>query len=406
MGYKFKAFSGFGWRQAFYLANNLIAIGRVMILARLLSPYDFGLFSIAAIALGLSEAFTQTGINLTILQSKLPVKKFLDTAWVIAITRGFFIALIMLILAYLLPKFYQEPNLAFLILLASLVPAVKGFINPNIISLQKELHFFKGTVYSLSRVVIEALMTIALAFYLRNATAFVWGMIAGAFWEVAISFIFFKLKPKFRFQKPVAKLIFKNAKGLTPMAALNYIHENVDNLIIGKILGATNLGYYQNAYALAHKANYQPAQAANHGLLPIFAKIEGDLPRLKKAFFKSLVAVGVTISALSVVLIIWPDFVVKILLGPKWQASVPLLPILALAGLLQGISMIFYTLFLARARFKPINYHLLTTVVLLIIFVWWGSAWFGLVGASWGIVASRVLTLPILVYFIKKEFKG
>ncbi len=406
MGYKFKAISGFSWRQVFYIINNLIAIGRIMILARILTPYDFGLFSITAIALGLSEAFTQTGINLTILQSKLPIKKFIDTAWVIAIGRGFLITLLMAGLAYILPHIYQEPNLVFMIALASLIPAIKGFINPNIISLQKHLHFFKNTLYSSSRVVVEATATILLAIYLKNATAFIWGMIISAVFEVIISFVFFKLRPRFKFKKSVAKLILENAKGLTPMAALNYVHENVDNLIIGKILGATNLGYYQNVYALAHKANYQLAQAANHGLLPIFAKIEQDKPRLKKAFFKSLLTVGLITSFFSAILIIWPDFVVNILLGSKWQPSISLLPILALAGFIQGLSMIFYTLFLARARFKPINYHLIATVFLLVIFVWWGGLNFGLKGASWGIVASRFLTLPILIYFTKKKFKG
>lgn len=406
MGYKFKAISGFSWRQVFYVLNNLIAIGRVMILARILTPYDFGLFSITAIALGLSEAFTQTGINLTILQSDKKVNYFIDTAWVIAILRGFFIALLMLVLAVVLPRFYFEPKLTYLILLASLVPLIKGFINPALVSFQKYLHFSKHTAFHLSRVIVETTIAIVVAIYLRNASAFIWGMIAGAIFEVTASFAVFKLKPKFKFDKKIAKIIFHNAKGLTPMAALNYVHENVDNLIIGKILGATNLGFYQNAYSLAHKANFQLAQAANHGLFPIFAKIEKDRQRLKQAFFKSFLTMSLMMLGFSLLLIIWPDFVVNLVLGTKWSSSIPILPILTLAGLIQGVSLLFYTLFLSQAKFKAINLHLVLTVVLLIIFTWVGAKTGGLVGASWGIVASRAITLPILLYFTYKEFRA
>ena len=406
MGYKFKAISGFTWRQVFYLANNLIAIGRMAVLARLLTPYDFGLFSITAIALGLSEAFTQTGVNLTILQSKKKINFFLDTAWVISIFRGFFIALLMLCLAWLLPKIYHEAGLVKLVVLASFVPSIKGFINPMIVSLQKNLHFSKNTYYHLSRVVVETVVAILLALYLHDATAFIWGMIAGAFFEVIISFIYFKPRPKFKYQAVVSRLIFKNAKGLTPMAALNYVYENVDNLIIGKVLGATNLGYYQNAYALSHKANYQLAQAANHGLLPIFAKIEQDKKRVKQAFFKAVSIMALVMLGASLVLVLWPEPIIRILLGDQWLASVPLMPILTLAGWLQGFSILIYTFFLAKAKFRPINLHLVATVSLLILFVWYGSVANGLVGASWGVVASRALTLPILGYFLYQEVKN
>lgn len=405
MGYQKKAIAGFGWRQFFYIVNNLIAVGRIMILARLLTPYDFGLFSITAISLGLSEAFTQTGINITILQSKKKINFFLDTAWVIAIFRGLIIAILVALFALVLPHFYHETKLVNLIILASLIPLIKGFINPMVVSLQKDLNFFKDTIFNLTRTISEAILVIVFALYLRDATAFIFAMIGSASIEVCLSFLIFKLKPRFKFSKERAAVIFHNAKSLSPMAFLDYLHENLDNLIVGKILGTNPLGIYQNAYALSHKANYQITQASNHSLLPIFSRIETDKIRLRRAFFKSFVFIGGLISVTSAILFLWPSFIVNLILGAKWHSAIQILPILTLAGLLQGFAMLFYSLFLAKAKFKPINFHLVSNVLLLVIFIWWGSSQAGLVGASWGVVASRVVSLPILVCYAYQVLK-
>jgi len=405
MGYQQKAIAGFGWRQFFYIINNVIAVGRIMIVARLLAPYDFGLFSITLISLGLSEALTQTGINLTILQSKRKIEFFLDTAWVIAILRGLVIALLVASLALVLPNFYHETKLTQLIILASLIPLIKGFINPMIVSLQKDLNFFKDTLFNLVRIMTETILVIIFAFYLHNATAFILAMIGSAAAEVCLSFALFKLKPKFRFSRERAEIIFHNAKSLSPMALLDYLHENLDNLIIGKILGTNQLGVYQNTYSLSHKPNYQVTQASNHSLFPIFAKIEADKFRLRRAFLKSFVIISGLIISTSAILFLWPTFIVNLILGPKWHTAITILPILTLAGLTQGFAMLFYSLFLAKAQFKPINLHLFSTVFFLIIFTWWGGTQAGLIGASWGVVASRLVTLPILIYYAYKLLK-
>ena len=85
MGYTKNAISGFSWQTLLKLIQNGLSVIKIFVLARLLSPNDFGMFSLITIALGLVEAFTETGINFTILQSKKSVRYFLDTAWVIAI---------------------------------------------------------------------------------------------------------------------------------------------------------------------------------------------------------------------------------------------------------------------------------------------------------------------------------
>jgi O-antigen/teichoic acid export membrane protein len=147
MNYGFRALKGFGWNSSVTVFSTLLSALRVAVLARLLTPSDFGLFSLTVIALGLTESITETGINTIIIQSEKPLKYWLNSAWFVAILRGFGIAGLMIVLGVGMKFFYQETQILPLVVLAALVPAIKGFINPAIVSLHKGLHFFADSLY-------------------------------------------------------------------------------------------------------------------------------------------------------------------------------------------------------------------------------------------------------------------
>src|SRR5258708_5364169 len=108
MGYTRKALHGVGWNSVLKILSAFVTAVKIFALARLLTPTDFGLFSLVAIAIGLIEATTETGINTTIVQSAKSVHYFLDTAWVIAIFRGLVISIVMIGLGFFMQQFYQE----------------------------------------------------------------------------------------------------------------------------------------------------------------------------------------------------------------------------------------------------------------------------------------------------------
>jgi O-antigen/teichoic acid export membrane protein len=99
--------AGFSWQTVYKGLLMVLALIKVFILARLLGPEAFGLFSLTAIALGLTENLTQTGVNITILQSQRSIHYFLDSAWVISILRGFAIGSIMLLMGLGMQSYYQ-----------------------------------------------------------------------------------------------------------------------------------------------------------------------------------------------------------------------------------------------------------------------------------------------------------
>jgi len=401
MGYTKSAIAGFSWQSALKASTIGLGVIKMMIVARILSPADFGLFSLVTIALGVAEATTETGVNFTIINSEHSVKYFLNTAWVIAIVRGFIIGLLMLVSALFLSDFFDQPSLLLLISMASLVPVIKGFINPGIVSLRKELRFFSESGYHFARLVAETLFAIVLTVVTQNVSALILAMVGAALFEVVISFAFFEMRPHFQYLHSRGKIILGHAKGLSLNALLSYLNENLDNLLIGKITSPYALGLYHNSYSLTHKVTHEFGKSAAHGTFPIFSKLVNQPLRLQRAVWRSTAGtMAVTVLA-AVPFLIWPQLIVWVL-GAQWTEAVPLIRILVLAGLLQTFSSLMYSYFVSIQAFALVNWHLASTVIVMAISILVLGSQYGLIGSVSAILISRLITLPIILWGVHR----
>lgn len=397
MGYTKNALSGFSWQTMLKFAIAGTTLVKISILARLLSPEIFGVFSIITIALGISEATTQTGVNVTIVQSKRSMQYFVDTAWVISIIRGLIIGILMVLLGAGLARLYDNPDLLIYVGIASMIPVVKGFINPSIVMMQKKLAFFADATYRFSLVAIDGLLAIVLALFVKSVVALLAAMIGAAIFEVVVSFFFFKTRPRFHYVRSSGELILRNAKWLSFAALFSYLLENLDNLIIGKLTSAFGLGIYHNAYGMSHKVNYDFAKSATHSTFPIFAKLVDDKARALRAFVKSSAATIGLVAATSLPLFLFPEFFVNIILGTQWQEAIPLVRWLVMAGVLQSIISLIYNFLIARKSYLPVNIHLALSLVVMVVLLLALTPSSGLLGAVVAIFVSRLVVLPILL---------
>ncbi len=406
MGYTRNTLSGFTWHSALIVATTGVTALKLIVLARLLTPHDFGLFSLIAIALGLTEAFTQTGINTTIIQSKESINYFLNTAWVISIVRGLLIAILVSLLGVGMAAFYNEPSLQFWIAVAAVIPVIKGFINPAIISFYKNLQFFRDSSYRFSLVFVEAVITSAVAYFTQSVSAFVIGMIGAAIFEVIISFLFFRTRPQFIYVKSRAQQIFINAKGLSIAALLSYLNDNADNFLVGKLLGVNTLGFYQNGYALSHKPIYGVSQALSHSTLPVFSKLTAVKERLARAFYRSLFGLlGITV-AIGIPFFFFPEFLIRVLLGDSWLSLTTAIPWLVAGAILHGLANQAYTLLIATQQYVSLNLHRALVIIVFVVLLFWQGVAGGLAGAAAAVFFARLICLPFLSIYIWKTLRS
>lgn len=402
MSYTNKTISGFSWQTLLKLATAGITVLKTAIVARVLTPEDFGVFALVVIALGLVEASTQTGINITLIQSKKPISYYLDTAWVIAIVRGALIAVLMIFLSFALQPLYNQPNLITFISIAALVPFIKGFINPYLVSFRKELEFFREAVFRLTILTVETIAAVALVLWYPTVVSLILALICSAVAEVILSFVYFKEWPKFKFSKDNAKDIFAHTADLGIASVMNYLHENGDDFIVGKMTNTFTLGLYHNAYSLGHKITYELGKSLHHGLFPVIAQFSEDTDRIKRALLRSLTIFSLIVWTMSLPLFFFPKQVVLLVLGEQWTEISASVPWLTFAGIIQSYATVGYSFLMARKKFKLMNIHIFASIVLLCIFLLLLIPSSGLLGAAQAVALSRLLTLPLLIWAVLK----
>ncbi|MEO8581043.1 MAG: oligosaccharide flippase family protein [Patescibacteria group bacterium] len=405
MSYKSSFISGVAWNGTFKVLSKVVSAIKLAVLARLLTPRDFGVFSLVLVSISLVEVFTESGINTILVQSQKKIDEYISTAWIFSICRGVVISVIMIAMAFLLSSYYKEPSLVQFILFASGIPLVRGFINPAIINFYKELDFKKDTFYRMSLVAVDFCAAISAAFIFKNTYALIIPIFFSTVADVFISFYFVKVKPKFEFSRVIFKEIFHQTKWLNNISILDYLNKNLDNLIIGKILGTETLGFYQNAYAVTQSATSELGLSVIHASFPIYSRLSNDLVRLKTAFVKVAISFSILLVIPTMILVLFPQLIVKLQFGNQWVGLAAILPILAVSGYIQGLFNIGSTLFTVRRKYYFLSMVLATTLVSMVIGILVLTPKYGLIGGASSVLISRLVTLPIFFYFIIKTLK-
>lgn len=392
--------------SGFRVLSRIISAVRIIILARIITPAQFGVFGIASIILSFLEILTETGINVFLVQEKDKIDRFVNSAWIASILRGTILFLIILASSPFVVEFFKLPDLYRFLFWISLVPFIRGFINPTIVKFQKELQFNKEFFLRFIIFLFDSLVSITLALVFHDAISFVWGLIAGATLEVILSFILFSPKPSIKFEFDIIKLIINRGKWVTAFGIFNYIAQEGDTIVVGKILGASPVGIYQMGYRLSTLPISEISDVVNKVVFPIYSKISEEKDRLLKAFRKTLLAVSLPVVLLSSIIFFLPRTFFEIILGPQWGEIATILKILVIYGMLRAISGVSSSLFLALKKQNFVAGMTFVRVLVLAVTIVPLTARYGLIGASFSALLSVLLELPLIGYFILRIFKS
>jgi len=405
MGYFREAARGVSWVGAFRALTRGISFVRTIILARILTPSQFGVFGIATLLISFLEIMTETGINVFLIQKKADTKDYLNTAWAISILRGVLITTILLMLAIPISNFFGSPGSRQAIYLISLVSLIRGFINPSIVKFQKELRFRAEFWFKFIVFVFDSGVAVLISLSTRSELGIVWGLIAGAILELVLSYVFVKPWPKLVLEKQKASEIFTKGKWLTGIGIFQFLFRQGDDAVVGKILGESSLGFYQVAYKISSLPISEVTDVVARVNLPIYVNIVNDKKRLKNAFLKTTTVVSLVASALGLFLFLFGEYIVVFLLGKEWVAVIPLIKILSVFGVIQAITNSTHTLLLALEKQKYVTAITLVNILGMGLLIVPLTLEYGLVGAALSPLIGSVFGLPVMLWAVARSLK-
>lgn len=327
---------------------RLTGLVSTIILARLLTPADFGIVAMAMIIVTMLEVLNQSGQKLAIIRLIEPTREHYDSAWTISMLVGFGIAIGIFVIAPFTNFYFHEPRAVTVMQCLAFRAALGGVENIGTTDFRRDLKFDVFFRYNVYPKIVSFVVTVALAFWLRNYWALVAGILTS---QLTLTFLSYAMHP-FRPRPSLAKVgeIWSFSVWTLVRTIGGYVSQQVDQIAIGGVAGAPSMGRYAVGADVATSPSREINDPMIAVLFPVMSRLQGDLAQLKALYLRTVGwSTIICISASVGVTLIARDMV-PIVLGAKWLDVEPLMGWLALAAGIAGVSSATYTLFDALGK--------------------------------------------------------
>ncbi|CAK4070477.1 MOP flippase family protein [Vibrio sp. 16] len=340
MNLKSKATHGVKWTSASMLVTTILQFSQLAILARFLTPEQFGLMALVTVVIGFSQAFVDMGMSNAIIHKQTNCQLHLSTLFWLTLLAGICITGLVFLSAPLVANFYESPELKPLIQLVSLAFVISALGNQHKVLFQKELQFKVIAIVELCSVCCAFIVAISMAALNFGVYALVFANIT---MTLVSSMLFFILGarsiyvPKFHFR-------WYEARGYVGFGAyqmgertINYFSANVDKILIGKFLGVHSVGLYNVAWQLIIFPLSKLNPVINKVALPVYGKIQKNPQAIDDYYSLAMKAIGLIVIPFSIYLLFFSMPVVSVVFGPQWIDASMVVSLLGVVGLVKAI---------------------------------------------------------------------
>jgi len=393
------------WIFLLKIARKAFSLIRLIIIGRILAPSDFGLMGIALLTMSAIETFSQTGYREALIQKKNEVKGYLNTAWTVLIIRGLLIFIIIYFAAPYIAFFFHTPEVKPIIQVLGLITFLQSFSNIGIIFFHKELEFNKVFIYHFLGTFTNFFVAVIAAIILRSVWALVLGLFAEKIVSLFISYFIHPYRPRLSGNIEKAKELFGFGRWILGSSALVFIGEHIDDIFVGKVLSATALGFYQMGYRISNMLETEITQVISSVTFPGYAKIQDKNTSLQKAYFKIIkLTAAISIPIAAGIVLLAPEFT-GIFLGQKWIPMVPVMQLLAIAGLIKSLVSTGSPLFKGSGYPNYEFYMQLVRGLVIIVVIYPLIAMMGISGAALGVIIS-IIGMVVVWYPLSQRITG
>lgn len=322
---------GIFWTAIDKYSGQIIAIGISMVLARLLTPYDYGVVATATIFINFISIFTSIGIGPALIQRKDLSKSDLNSIFSFTIIIGVIFGSITFACSRIIADYYENPELVPVIRLLSL-SVFLGAVNmvPSAL-MSKNLRFREMATRSLIFQVIFGVIGVGAAFYGAGVYALICPPILSLICTFFYNNQFYPVKPTIRLSlAPIIK-IFSFSSYLFLFELINYFSRNIDKIIIGKYMSANALGYYEKSYRLMQLPLQNITSVVYPVLQPVMSSLQDNLAEMASKYARIIGYFSLIGFPLAVMLHFCAEEIILIMFGAQWYDAIPAFKILALS---------------------------------------------------------------------------
>ena len=394
-----KSIRGGIWMTLNTIAQRVLAIGTFFILARILTPEDFGIMAIIFLVPPLLDLALTMDFDTALIRSATDdPRQYYNAIWTINVLRSFIVFALVFVFGNMIAMFFHIENAAFALKLGGIFVLIQGLGNVAQLMFFKELDFQKVFVRDMLSRIAYSVVAVLLAWYLRSYWALFFANIALYATAVIATYVLCPFRPSFTMEWYHLKRFLGYSKWLYGQGILGELSGTLENMVIGRFLGATEVGLYTRAKALATTPTAPLMSVINKVGFPAYARLRGSAEKVKEGYLKSLdilMFIGIPFVVLTLAA---SRRLILIALGPQWIALDILFKILVVATVFQTIFSLSSALFnaLGFSRFQLYVGILNTTIIAILIFIL--TPLYGVMGTAIAVLMNAGIMSLIVFY--------
>lgn len=370
----------------------ILQTGSTAILARLLTPADFGLIAMVSVFTQFVNLFKDLGLSTATIQRKDITHQQVSTLFWVNITVSCLLILIVALISPLVALFYNEPRLTLVTIAIGGTFIFGGLIAQHTALMRRQMRFRSLAVIEIISMATGITAAVISAFFGLSYWSLVIMMVAKGIVNVILIWKKSPWRPSFPTRGSGVRPMLAFGGSLTGSNVLSYLTHNADNFIIGYALGSTSLGFYTKAYALITLPMSQFSAPLRTIMIPALSRLQTEPKRYRRFFLQVLAAISMIIMPLITFLVFSADEIVDILLGSQWKTVSITFRYLGPAAFLSAIGYAQGWLFISLGRAGvAFRWNMLTAPLIIIGFI---------IGIHWGIngvAVSFSITYSILI---------
>ncbi|KGJ94702.1 lipopolysaccharide biosynthesis protein [Colwellia psychrerythraea] len=386
-------------------AGRIISFVNTLILARLLSPEDYGLMAMAMVVAGFVGFFNDIGLGSAIIQRKVVTKAQLSGVFYIAIVISIVLYICVFFSASMAAEFYGNPSIEALlqvITLGFLLGAIKSVPDALLV---KEMRFKIISGVEFISIILQCIVTLILAYLGYKTWSLVYGLLAAQLFKTVSLMWLSGWLPDRKGNVVQAFDLMKFGVSVTYSRVTWYIYTNAQTLILGKITGEKSTGVYSMAQTIAELPTAHITNLIVQVASPLFAKLQDNYTALNNALLKLSAGISLITFPVLVGIMLTANELVPILLGSQWDAVIVPLQLLCIMGVFKSIDPLLTQALISIGRADITARYTTVCAIIIPSAVIVGANLSGIIGASIALAVTYPFLVLYLLWLAKRHFE-
>ena len=321
------------WSAFQRYSTMIISFISGIILARLLTPHDYGCIGMLSIFMVLAECFIDGGFGEALIQKKNPTQADYSTIFFWNIAMAVFMYIVLYLSAPFIAYFYDMPLLRDVLRVQGIILFIYAFNIVQRNQLRKKMNFKVLSIVTIITSVTSLTITILMAYNGYGVWSLVAQHIMTAFIPALVFWFYIKWRPQMTFSWQSLHELFSFGCYMFLTHVLNRFERQIQGLLIGKVYNSSTMGYYSKAFAVERLSSTSISQVMAQVTFPLYAEMQDDKAKLVNALKRLTMTLSYFTFPLMFILLLCAKPIFILLYSDRWAASVPYFQVLCISGL-------------------------------------------------------------------------